>query len=358
MSALAREERVAALALGSLLGDRVSAHDLADVDWALLAGLAEQNAVLVRLADRLAAEGVHPPRRFAARVERERERARVALEVLAQIHAAGVRHGIEWLLPKACDRYPDLGDDLDLLTLTDSDAVDRSLLEGIAVTPHRPTLANRLAGSTVYGVVGADLVLDIRHGRVGHAGQHAAYAARLFRNRRVATIGGLECARPAPEDQLVLQGVEKVVARRAFHLTDVLFTIATIRRGGDDLDWDYVIATARALGVRGGLSCYLQLVHDIHARLLGGELLARDTRRALGPRLSRRARFDRAGFHCAALWVTGRVHARQLAGALVSRDWATARRLGLWPLAALGARLSRHTATFQAWPQAAEAGTR
>src|SRR2546430_5610468 len=177
----------------------------------------------------------------------------------------------------------------------------------------------------------------------------------LFRS--AAALGGLECARPAPEDQLVLQGVEKVVARRAFHLTDVLFTIATIRRGGSDLDWDYVIATARALGARGGLSCYLQLVHDIHARLLGGELLARDTRRALGPRLSRRARFDRAGFHGSALWVTGQVHARLLVGAVVSRDWAAARRLALWPLAALGARLRRHSAAFPAWPRAAEAGT-
>jgi len=118
-----------------------------------------------------------------------------------------------------------------------------------------------------------------------------------------------------------------------------------------------VIATARAAGVRGGLSCYLHLVHDVHVRLLGGELLTRDTRRALGPRLARRARFDRTGFHCAALWVTGRVHARQLAGALVSRDWGAARRLALWPLAALGARLSRHTATFHPWPEAAEAGT-
>ena len=350
-----REERLAGLTLGLLLGERVSAAGLADVDWSLLAGLAEQNAVLVRLADRLAACGVHPPRRFAARAERERSRARVALDVVAQIHAAGVRHGIEWLLPKACDRYPDLGDDLDLLVLAAGDTVDRPLLEGLAVAAHAPTLANRLAGSTVYGVVGADLVLDIRHGRVGHAGQHAGYVARLFRNRRTVALGGLACAAPAPEDQLVLQGVEKVVARRAFHLTDVVHTIATIRRGG--LDWEYIIATARALGARAGLSCYLHLVDDIHARLLGGELLTARTRRALGPRLSRRARFDRAGFHCSALWVTGRVHARQLAGALVSRDWAAARRLGLWPLAALGARLSRHTATFHAWPQAAEART-
>src|SRR5207244_7481359 len=119
---------------------------------------------------------------------------------------------------------------------------------------------------------------------------------------RALPLGGLACASPAPEDQLVLQGVEKVVARRTFHLTDVLHTIATIRRG--DLDWEYVVATARALGVRGALSCYLHLVDDIHTRVLGGELLTRVTRRALGPRLSRRARFDRAGFHCAALWVT------------------------------------------------------
>ncbi len=284
MSAVTREERLAGLALRVLLGEPVSADRLGDIDWRLLAPLAQQNAVLVRLADRLAAGGVHPPRRFVATVERERARARAALEVLAQIHASGVRHDVPWLLPKACDRFPDVGDDLDVLTLADNVAVDRSLLEGLAVTPQRSTLGHRLAGSTVFGVAGTDLVLDIRHGRLGHAGQHAAYVARR-------------------------------------------------------------------------LSCYLQLVHDIHARLLGGELLTRDTRRALGPRLSRRARFDRAGFHCSALWVTGRVHARQLAGALVSQDWAAARRLGLWPLAALGARLRRHTATFHASPQAAAAGT-
>ena len=355
MSAVTREEGLAGLALRVLLGEPVSADRLGEIDWRLLAPLAQQNAVLVRLADRLAAGGVHPPRRFVATVERERARARAALEVLAQIHASGVRHHVPWLLPKACDRFPDVGDDLDVLTLADNVAVDRSLLEGLAVTPQRSTLGHRLAGSTVFGVAGTDLVLDIRHGRLGHAGQHAAYVARLFRTRRTVALDGLECACPAPEDQLVLQGMEKVVARRAFHLTDVVHTIATIRRG--DLDWDDIITTARALGVRGGLSCYLHLVHDIHARLLGGELLTRDTRRALGPRLSRRARFDRAGFHCSALWVTGRVHARQLAGALVSQDWAAARRLGLWPLAALGARLRRHTATFHAWPQAAAAGT-
>ena len=79
---------------------------------------------------------------------------------------------------------------------------------------------------------------------------------------------------------------------------------------------------------------------------VAGRLAARSSRPDTSPQVA-----------YAALWVTGRVHARQLAGALVSRDWAAARRLGLWPLAALGARLSRCAATFHAWAQAAEAGT-
>lgn len=354
MKPLAREERLAALVLTLLLGQDLLTDALADVDWNLLAGLAEQNAVLVRLADRLADCGVHPPRRLVEAAARERERARIALGVLELIEAAAARHDIPWLLTKARDRFPDVGDDLDLLVAADADPADRWLLDGIAVNRHEPTLGHRLAGSTLYTMTGTSLILDIRHGRLGYAGQHGDYAAQLFRRRRVVTLGAVRCAVPAPEDQLVLQGVEKVTARRTFHLCDVLQTIGTIRRGG--VDWDYVVATARALGVRGALSCYLHFVHDIHARLLGdarGGLLEPATRRLLGPRLARHTSFGEAGFTFPALWVTGRVHARQLGRAVLAHDWVSAQRLALWPLAALAARLGQAAASSSAAPQRA-----
>ena len=353
MKPLLREERLAALVLALLLGEDLRAEAVADVEWNLLASLAQQNAVLVRLADRLADCGIHPPRRLVEAAARERERARITLGVLELIEAAAARHDIPWLLTKARDRFPDVGDELDLLVAADADPADRWLLDGIAVNRHEPTLAHRLAGSTLYTVTGTSLILDVRHGRLGYAGQHGDYAAQLFRRRRVVTLGAVRCAVPAPEDQLVLQGVEKVTGRRTFHLCDVLQTIGTIRRGG--VDWDYVVATARALGVRGALSCYLHYVDDIHARLVGdargGRLLEPTTRRLLGPRLARHTSFGPEGFTFPALWVTGRVHARQLARALVAHDWVGAQRLALWPLAALAARLGKAAGSSSAAPQ-------
>lgn len=365
MTPLAREERLAALVLTLLLGEDLPTVALAAVDWNLLADLAEQNAVLVRLADRLADCGIHPPRRLAEAAERERERARIALGVLELIAAAAARHGVPWILTKARDRLPDVGDDLDLLVGADADAADRWLLEGVAVNRHEPTLAHRLAGSTLYTVTGTSLVLDIRHGRLGHAGQHADYATQLFRNQRCVTLGGVTCAVPAPEDQLVLAGVEKVTARRTFHLCDVLHAIGTIRQRRAHIDWDYVVATARTLGIRGALSCYLHYVDDIYARLVGAGagLLDPATRRVLGPPprgLARRAEFGRAGFRFPALWLTGRVHAQQLVRKLVARDWTGANRLAIWPFAAVAARLDGRATSVApaprpAWPEPAEA---
>jgi hypothetical protein len=330
------EERYADLVLKLLLGETVPAAALPSVDWRLLARLAERNTVLLRLAGRLAALGLQPPPAFTQAAEHERARARAALDALQRITAAGARHGVEWLVPKALQRFPDVGDDLDLLVRARTPAVDRLLLEDLAVTPRPRRLAHRLAGTTVY-TTGAGLVLDIHHGSVGSVGQHTRFVTALFAERQPAAIGDTAVFVPSPEHQLVLQGLEKVAGRRSFHLCDVLYTIGTIRRGG--LDWDRVTRTARTHGGAAGLCCYLHYVDAIHARLTGRELLPPETKRALGGRGWGRARFREAGFGFPALWVTGRIYARQLTLAVANHDWETVARLSLWPLAVIGANL-------------------
>jgi hypothetical protein len=366
MTPLTGAERHAQLVLRLLLGEAVSAAALAAVSWTRLARLADRNAVVIRLAERLAALGLHPLPALAELVERERGRARAVLDLLPRLRQACARHDIPWLVPKALERYPDVGDDLDLLVLARTAAVDRLLLEGLRVTRRLRTIANRLAGKTVYEVSGAGIILDIRHGRLGSAGQHAGYSAVVFQNRRPAAIGGTEVFVPSPEDALVLQGMEKVIGRRAFHLCDVLHTVVTIQTGG--LDWDYVARAARAHGGAAGLCCYLRYVDQIFGRLVGGELLPAEARRALlgNPRGWGRARFRDAGFRFPALWVTGRIHGRQLARAVRERDWDAVARLGAWPAAALLRRLTRFLARLSRpavsgrpafWPATAEGRT-
>jgi glycosyltransferase involved in cell wall biosynthesis len=341
MTPLTREERHAQFILELLIGQPAWAA-LETADWNLLARLGQRHAVLARVADRLAALGVPAPRRFAAAADEERRRARRALEVLRHVQAACERYGIPWMVPKALQRLPDVGDDLDLLVFASNAAIDRLILEGLPTTGGRPTLVDRVAGSRVYTVTGAggpDIALDIHHGRVGSAGQHAAFARALARNGRPAVIDGTQFSVPSPEDQLVLQGLEKVAGRRSFHLCDVLQTVAIVR--GPHLDWDYVLATAREHGGWDGLGCYLHFVDEAHTRLVGRELLPAEPRRALRLDGWGHARLREAGFRFRALRVTSRVHGRQLARSLGVGDWDAALRLSLWPVAVLGTRLGR-----------------
>src|SRR6266571_2196038 len=220
---LTREERHARLILEVLLGQPTWAT-LETVDWNLFARLGQRHAVLVRVADRLAALGVQAPRRFVAAADAERRRACRVLEVLRHVQATCERHRIAWMVPKALQRLPDVGDDLDLLVFASNAATDRLVLEGLPATGGRPTLVDRVAGSCVYtiaGVGGPDLALDIHHGRVGSAGQHAAFARTLEGNGRPAVLDRTQFSVPSPEDQLVLQGLEKVAGRRSFHLCDM-----------------------------------------------------------------------------------------------------------------------------------------
>ena len=342
-NSLTHEERHARFILELLLDDAAGGGPaLEQPDWPLLARLAERHAVLVRVADRLADLGVPVPPGFAAAAERERDRGRATLDVLRHVHAAGIRHRIAWMAPKFPQRHPDVGDDLDLFLFTPDVEIDRLVLEGIPVRRERPSLANRLSGSTVYTVIGAiapGLVVDIHHGRVGPAGQHVAFARTLARHGQRQVIGGTELSVPAPEDQLVLQGMEKVAGRRSFHLCDVLQTIAIVRR--PRLDWDRVLATARAHGAWDGLSCYLHYVDEAHARLVGRPLLPVELRPTLTLGGWGHATLREAGFRFPAVRVTGRLHGSQLGRSLGQAEWSTALRLSLWPFAVVGTRLTQ-----------------
>jgi len=221
-------------------------------------------------------------------------------------------------------------------------ATDRLMLEGLPATGGRPTLVDRVAGSCVYtiaGVGGPDLALDIHHGRVGSAGQHAAFARTLERNGRPAVLDRTQFSVPSPEDQLVLQGLEKVTGRRSFHLCDMVQTIAILR--GPPVDWDYVLATARAHGGWDGLGCYLHYVDEAgtsHAPPESGSPLREAALRLQG---WGHARLREAGFRFPAVRVTSRLHGRQLGRALRAGDWDAVLHLSLWPIAVLGARLGR-----------------
>src|SRR6266704_2497765 len=159
--------------------------------------------------------------------------------------ACQARH-IAFLFPKAFQDYPDFGDDVDLLVLTRSTRVDGGIIEGLPASPVPRDCGERIAGAVTYRVTGYPSPLDVQHGRLGIVGEHDAFPQVLIEHARVTVVEGIEFAEPPPEDQLVLQGMQRVAGRLRIALCDVVFTVSTLRRA--TLDWDYVIATARQHG--------------------------------------------------------------------------------------------------------------
>jgi hypothetical protein len=312
-----------------LLLDGVPAAD-SRVDWSTLLPLARRNGVVIRVAERLASLGVEPPPPFAEGVARERERVRDAFVLVQRVSAILRARGIPFLFAKACQHYPDLGDDLDLLVLAPEAAVDTLLARELPATAQPRDVGGWIAGTVTFRIRGVTTTLDVQHERLGTVGEHRAYAVTLVRRQRRIVVAGTECGAPATEDQIVLQGVQRVPGRRCIRLCDVVYTASTLRRIA--LDWDYILSTARRIGVLSGLGCYLSYVEQIHRDVLLAPLLPAGVRRALPSEGWGRVEFKEGAYRFPALRANGRTYLRQLAAGLRTADWSGAARLCCVPV--------------------------
>ena len=309
---------------------------LRDLDWDLLLHVARSNGVLVRTAERLAAQGLTVPEPFAAAVTQERRRIRSALELMRDVSRACEAHGIPFLFPKAFQDYPDFGDDVDLLVLPRSIRVDRGIVAGLSATPVRRDLGERLARAITYRVAGCPAPLDVQHGRLGIVGEYSTFPSVLIRHAQRSQVEGMEFAVPRPEDQLVLQGMQRVAGRLRLALCDIIFTVSTVRR--PSLDWAYVIATAREHAALPGLGCYLGYVNQIHHAVLERPLLPDAVGRSLMLDGWGRIAFRDGSYRVPIVRANIRLAARQFRHRIGVGDWTGAGRLCLVPIVA-GARL-------------------
>jgi hypothetical protein len=310
-----------------------------EAPWDEWAAVLQRNAVLLRVAEHV---DLRSHAGFAAAVLDERARVARVLQLMRHVALACEHHGIPYVFPKALAHYPDAGSDIDLLVPVAPDG-DRLILGGTLVAPGGIGLAHLLSATRVYRIWDTGLVLDIHHGRVGQLGEHRELAARLIASRRRVTAADVAWWASAPEDALVLQGLDRVAGRRSFRLGDVVSTIRTVRAG---LDWDAVLRTARAVGGLPSLWCYLSYVAQISREALGRELALPPLGMAAATRWGR-AEFKGGLFRFPAVRVSGAVYASAFGAALAAGRWAGAGRLLLLPVlaaATLGRRAARTVA--------------
>jgi len=297
--------------------------------WDSVFRVARDNAVLLRVAGALEGLGIPCPAPFVLSVAAERRRAALLFAAIQTVSRVCSEHQIAHLFPKAFQHYPDMGRDADLLVLARPDEL-APVLSVLYAAPCAGGFANWIAATVRYVLPGCPGPLDIQYGRVGLVGEHAGYATQLIANRTSQVIEDATVLVPATEDQLLLQGVQRVFGRLSLRLADVAWTIGTLRRRA--LDWDYVVRTAQSIGVTHGLGCFLSYIEQLHQRLFSGALLPDVVRRYLPLRGWGDIKFRHGRYRFPALRVNLRLSVGALEAKLARRDWAGAARLSLVPL--------------------------
>ena len=329
------EARAADLLLRLLVGPPPDAADFQTIDWSLLRRTARRGRVLVRATDRLTELGIRFPHRFATAVADERHRVAEAIALMRRVeralHGAGIRN---FLFVKAFRHYPDMAGDLDLLALAPTRGVLAALTAELGRGP-RQDFARRVTGVSRYELAAAVANLDVYHGRLGFLGEHTGFPAALFAARvPVTMLGGTFQTAPL-EQQLVLQGIQRVYGQRGFKLADLVFTIRALR--DEALDWERVVRTAREASVLPGLSCYLGFADRIHRRTFGATLLDPVVHTGIETEQWGPITVQAGEYRFAERPVTRALYRRFVATKLRERDWrAAARVAALLPLAALG----------------------
>ena len=328
----------AAAILRALL-DEAPGASAVHLGWDTAWPVAVRNAVGVRLADRLRALGTEIPPAVAASLAAVRDRNAAAMALIRRLGAACEREGLPCLFPKAFQHWPDMGSDIDLLIETDSTEVDRAILHGLTVSGVRRGLRHRIAGSVEYDIEGCDAPLEIHHGRLGVLGEHRELAALLLDRSRAVELEGIAVRMLAPEEQLLLQGLQRVHGRRSIRLSDLVATIRVVRDGG--LEWDRIVATARRLGFLDETSCYLGYVEQVHREVFGRPLLPAEMAFALPLRGWGRIEFRAGAYRLPVARVHRRLYGAKLRAAAARGDWRRLSRLCLAPVVATAALAGR-----------------
>jgi Uncharacterised nucleotidyltransferase len=327
------------LILRALLDSPSCLAGLEDGEWGRVAEVAERNGVLLRLGDKLGAAGLTPVNGFTAAEGRERRRARAMLEVIGEVSRVCSAGGLAFIFPKAFQHFPDMGTDVDLLLPSPPSRAGSVLAAGLGVAPARRNFQNWVAGTITYEVGGSDIPLDVHYGRLGILGEEMLYPRAILENAKRVRIEGVEFLTPSAEDQLLLQGMQKVYGRRRLRLSDLLYAMTAVRQ--EDLDWDYLLQGAHRLGMFAGLSCYLSYAEQVNGEVCGGALLRPELRRAVLRGDWGRVEFRDGYYRFPTLAVAGQLYVRKFAAAVARGNWESAARLCLLPLLGLASALGR-----------------
>lgn len=313
-------------------------------DFEALLKLAESNHVIMRglqvfLDDLAGAQDSERAAWVRKALAAERGRIDVATYFLHEICAAFAEQGLDTVVIKSLDHWPDLGSDLDLYTNAEPADVIRVMSSRFGATMAQRSWGDRLAHKWNFMVPGLPELVEVHVGRLGQTGEQTAFAASVPGRSVPALHSPYSFRVPCPSDRITISTLQRMYRHFYFRLCDVVDTAALADSGV--IDYEDLLASAQAAGIWEGVATYLAIVSDYVKSYRGSGLDMPPFVAAAAKFGGSEVYFSKGFLRVPILPQSARLYGSQLAGVLGRGEIDSGARLSLLPWLATAAVLGQ-----------------
>jgi hypothetical protein len=296
--------------------------------------LADSNHVVIRafeVLNRVAGNRGNGDIQAWAMETLSKERARItnALSHLEGICDALEEEGCPTVVMKTLDHWPDLGNDLDLVSTGPKAKIVQVFTKRFGGKIEARSWGDRLACKWNFAVPGLPESIETHIGRLGQTGEHIGLAHRFIDRRVTMRINGHQFFVPAPEERIFAATLQRMYRHFYFRVCDILNAASIIESG--NVDFRELRAAAKIAGIWPGVAGFLKIVSDYVQRYRGrglglpADVIADAT--VGGDKIYTRARFLRLPI----MPYGARLYTRQITQAAFSGNVPATFRLSLLP---------------------------
>lgn len=200
----------------------------------------------------------------------ERDRIAKALNHLHSVCKALEDSGCAVVVMKTLDHWPDLGNDLDLVSTGDRRTILRVFTRDLNAKVEARSLGDRLASKWNFALPGLRESIEAHIGRLGQTGEHIALAHRFIQRRKHACVNDLHFFVPAPEERIFAATLQRMYRHFYFRVCDILNAASLVE--SRELDFTELRAAAQQAGIWPGVASFLKIVSDYVKQYRGREL--------------------------------------------------------------------------------------
>lgn len=201
-----------------------------------------------------------------------KERARIsnALNRLEQVCNALEEADCPTVVMKTLDHWPDLGNDLDLVSTGPRAKIVKVFVEQFNAHKEARSWGDRLACKWNFALPGLPEAIETHIGRLGQTGEHTGLAHRFIDRRVRVGVSGNQFFVPAPEERIFAATLQRMYRHFYFRVCDILNAAAIVESG--KIDYAELRSAAIAAGIWPGVAGFLKIVSDYVQRYRGAGL--------------------------------------------------------------------------------------